>query len=76
MSNSITQGITHSSFGHDVEKYVQPFREEGSTSFSQIQAADSPQFDAETLQEDCEDIRHQDNEKKLEAIRRAGSNIS
>lgn len=67
--------MTYSSFSHNVEEYVQPSWKKLSTSLSKVQAADSPEFDAQALQEDGKEVGHQDNEEKSEAIGSSGGHI-
>lgn len=42
---------------------------------SKIQTRHGPQLDAEGLKKDCEEIRHQDDEKKSEPVRGPGSDL-
>lgn len=66
---------THSSFGHDVQEDVEPPWQEFLTCLGEIEARDTAQLDAKTLQENRKDIGHQDNEEQLELIRGTSGNI-
>lgn len=47
----------------------------GPAVLSKIHAGDCSKFHTERLQEDGEDVGHQNNEKKLETVRSTSSNI-
>lgn len=57
-----------SSFGHDIEKDVQPSREESTAGLGQVKAADGAELDGETLEEDGKDVAQQDDEEKAELV--------
>ncbi len=67
--------MAYGSFSHNVKENIHPPWKKCLTSLSKVQTTDRPKFDAQTLQEDGEDIRHQDNEQKLEAIRSTSSHV-
>jgi hypothetical protein len=69
------QTRTYGSFSHDVQKYVQPPWEEGLACFSKVKSTDTSKFDAQTLEENGKEIRHQNDEEELEPVGNSGSNI-
>ena len=66
---------TYSSFSHDVQEDIKPRWQEGLACFGKVESTDTPELDAQALQKDGKDIRHQNDEKKLESIGSSRSNI-
>ncbi len=66
---------TYSPFSHDVEEDIEPPWEESSASFSQIEPTDTSKLDAQALQEDGKDVRHQNDEEQSESVGRTSSHI-
>lgn len=63
------------SLGKDVQDVVKPSREKGTTSFSEIEAADGTEFNGQTLQENGKQIGEKDDEQEAEAIRGSRGDI-
>lgn len=59
----------------DVQGIVQPAGQESPTGFSQIESSDGAKLDAKTLEEDGKQVGQKDDEKKPEAIGRAGGDV-
>jgi hypothetical protein len=55
------------SFDKSVEEIIQPFRKMNTTVLGEVEACDSPELNAKTLQEGGEEAGHQDNKEKLVA---------
>jgi hypothetical protein len=54
---------TYSTFSQDVEKNIQPFREERSTTLGQIKPTNTPKLNTQALEEDGKKIGHQNDEQ-------------
>lgn len=67
--------IAYRSFSHDIKRNIQPFRKKLSASFCKIESTDTSQLDAQALQENGKNIRHQHDEEELEPVRRTRGNI-
>lgn len=68
-------GSTYSSLSHDIEEVIHPSREEFSARFREIEAADTSKLNAQTLQENGKDVRHQNDEEQPEPVRSTSSYI-
>lgn len=68
--------VTYSCLSQNIEEDIEPPWEESPASLSQIEPADTSKLDAQALQEDGKDIRHQNDEEQSESVGRAGSYIS
>jgi hypothetical protein len=54
---------TYCRFSHDIKKYIKPSWKKLLASLGQVQTTNATEFDAEALQEDCKEVRHQNDEE-------------
>ena len=62
-------------FGEEVQDVVEPGGEVGFAVFGEVHAGDGAEFDAEGLEEDGEDVGHEDDEEEFEAEGGAGCDV-
>lgn len=67
---------THSNFCEDIKRDVDPSWAVVLARLGQIVASDGSKLDRQALQEDGEDVGHEDNEKEPEAERSSSGHIS